>query len=110
MVGRMSLAVLAASALLLVGGASAYAADDNGIPYEKLVEVTVPNQDAVDSVTSNYDAAEYKKVQDDGSILLKVFVTGEQEKTLENAGYTIGKTIEDSNTGADRMDEAQQVK
>ncbi len=110
MLGRMSLAAIAASAMLLVGGAAAHAADNDGIPYEKLVEVTVPNQDAVDSVTSNYDAAEYKKVQDDGSILLNVFVTGEQEKALENDGYTIGKTIEDSNTGADRMDEAQQVK
>ena len=38
MVGRLSLAALAASALLLVGGASAYAADDNGIPYEQLIE------------------------------------------------------------------------
>ena len=69
MVGRMSLIALAASALLLVGGQSAAsAADDNGIPFEQLVQVYVPDQDAVDSVVSNYDAAEYKAVQDDGSI------------------------------------------
>src|SRR3954447_14754332 len=110
MLGRMSLAAIAASAMLLVGGAAAHAADNDGIPYEQLVEVTVPNQDAVDSVTSNYDAAEYKRVLDDGSIMLNVFVTGEQEKALENAGYKIGNTIEDTNTGAARMNQAQQVR
>ncbi len=109
MVGRMSIAALAASALLLVGGASAYAADDNGIPYERLVEVTVPNQEAVDSVVANYDAAEYKKVLDDGEIMLNVFVTNEQEGALKADGYAIGNTIEDSNTGAARMEQRQQV-
>jgi hypothetical protein len=109
MVGRLSIAALAASALLLVGGASAYAADDNGIPYEKLIEVTVPNADAVDSVIANYDAAEYKRVLDDGEILLNVFVTDEQEGQLKADGYTIGNTIEDSNTGSIRMDQRQQV-
>ena len=49
------------------GGQSAFAADD-GVPYEKLVEVYVPDQDAVDSVVTNYDAAEYKKVEADGTI------------------------------------------
>src|SRR4051812_26881049 len=110
MVGRMSLAAVAASALLLVTGAAAHAADIDGIPYEKLVEVTVPNEATVDSVTTNYDAAEYKKVLDNGSIRLNVFATGEQEKQLENAGYKIGKTIEDSNTGAARLEQAQQVR
>src|SRR4051794_36702527 len=109
MLGRMSLAAIAASAMLLVGGATAFAADD-GLPYEKLVEVTVPNQGAVDSVTTNYDAAEYKRVLDDGSIMLNVFATGEQEKQLENDGYKIGNTIEDTNTGAARMAQAQVVK
>src|SRR3954454_2341349 len=110
MVGRMSLAAIAASALLLVAGAAAHAADNDGIPYEKLVEVTVPNQGAVDSVTTEYDAAEYKRGLDDGSIMLNVFVTGEQEKQLENDGYKIGDTIEDTTTGRLRMDQAQQVK
>src|SRR3954447_13009378 len=110
MVGRMSLAAIAASALLFVGGAAADAADNDGLPYEKLVEVTVPNQDAVDSVVSGYDAAEYKRVLGDGSVLLNVFVTGEQEKQLENDGYKIGRTIEDTTTGHARMEQAQQVK
>src|SRR4051794_7426440 len=110
MVGRMSLAAIAASALLFVGGAAAHAADNDGLPYEKLVEVTVPNQDAVDSVVSGYDAAEYKRVLGNGSILLNVFVTGEQEKQLENDGYKIGRTIEDTTTGQARMEQAEQVK
>src|SRR5882757_1501898 len=85
MVGRRLLIALAASALLLVGGQSAaFAADDNGIPFEQLVQVYVPDQDAVDSVVSNYDAAEYKSVQDDGSILLNVFVTAEEKAALKS--------------------------
>jgi hypothetical protein len=40
MVGRKPLIALAASALLLVGGQSAaFAADDNGVPFEQLVQV-----------------------------------------------------------------------
>ena len=67
MVGKKSLTALCcASALLLSGAGTAFAADD-GIPYEALVEVTVPNQAAVDSVVEHYDAAEYKRVEDDGT-------------------------------------------
>src|SRR4051794_20714875 len=109
MVGRISLAAFAASALLLVGGQSAFAADDNGNPFEELVQVYVPDQDAVDSVVTHYDAAEYKAVQDDGSILLNVFATAEEKAGLAAKGYRIGRVIEDSNTGAQRMKERQEV-
>src|SRR3954463_2129001 len=110
MVGRKPLIALAASALFLAGSQSAaFAADDNGIPFEQLVQVYVPDQGAVDSVVSNYDADEYKSVQDDGSILLNVFVTAEEKAALANQGYKIGKVIEDSNTGAQRMSERQEV-
>src|SRR6476469_6531451 len=109
MVGRVSLAAFAAAALLSVGGPSAFAADDDGIPFEQLVQVYVPNQDAVDSVVSNYDAAEYKSVQADGSILLNVFVTAEEKAGLAAKGYKIGRVIEDSNTGAQRMKERQET-
>ncbi len=48
MIGKKSLTALCcASALLLSGAGTAFAADD-GASFEKLVEVTVPNQDAVD--------------------------------------------------------------
>src|SRR4051812_27915115 len=115
MVGRKPLIALAASAFLLVGGQSAFAGDGvpavgpNGLPFEQLVQVYVPDQGAVDSVVSNYDAAEYKSVQDDGSILLNVFVTAEEKAALANQGYKIGRVIEDSNTGAQRMSERQEV-
>ncbi len=110
MVGRGLLIAVAASALLLVGGQSAaFAANDDGIPFEQLVQVYVPDQDAVDSVVSTYDAAEYKSVQDDGSILLNVFATKEQQAQLTAQGYRIGRVIEDSNTGAQRMKERQEV-
>jgi Zinc carboxypeptidase/Chitobiase/beta-hexosaminidase C-terminal domain len=106
MVGKKSLTALCcASALLLSGAGTAFAADD-GIPFEKLLEVTVPNQAAVDKVTTNYDAAEYKRVESDG-IVLNVFATAEEEATLKAAGYKIGATIEDSNTGPQRMAERQ---
>src|SRR5690349_5582163 len=65
MVGKASLAAFAASALLLVGGQAAFAAAD-GIPFEKLVEVSVPSQADVDKVVADYDAAEYKRVEADG--------------------------------------------
>src|SRR4051812_27175867 len=110
MVGRGLLSALVASALLLVGGQSAaFAAGDDGIPFEQLVQVYVPDQAAVDSVVSNYDAAEYKAVQDDGSILLNVFVTAEEKAALKEKGFKIGRVIEDSNTGAQRMKERQEI-
>ena len=66
MVGKKSLTALCcASALLLTGAGSACAADD-GIPFEELVEVTVANQGTADKLVTNYDAAEYKRVNDDG--------------------------------------------
>src|SRR5262249_42569232 len=111
MVGRKPLIALAASALRLVGSQSpALGADSgDGIPFEQLVQVYVPDQAAVDSVVSNYDAAEYKSVQDDGSILLNVFVTEEQKASLVARGYRIGRVIEDSNTGPQRMKERQEI-
>ena len=110
MVGRRSLIAIAASALLLVGGQSAaFAAEDDGTPFQQLVQVYVPDTAAVDHVVANYDATEYKSVQDDGSILLVVFVTAEEKAALKAKGYEIGRVIEDSNTGAQRMKERQEI-
>src|SRR3954467_8004700 len=96
---RTLTALCCASALLLTGAGSAWAADD-GVPFESLVEVTVPNQDDVDSVVEHYDAAEYKRVEADGSITLNVFATNAELGELKGAGYKIGATVEDSNTGS----------
>ena len=56
----------------------------------------------------HYDAAEYKRVEADGSITLNVFVTAEERGALKAAGYKIGATIEDTNTGIQRMSERQE--
>ncbi|HWK28954.1 MAG TPA: M14 family metallopeptidase [Solirubrobacter sp.] len=110
MVGRRPLIAMAASALLLLGAQSpAFADNDGGVPLEELVQVYVPDQNAVDSVVSSYDAAEYKSVQDDGSILLNVFVTADEKAALAAQGYRIGRVIEDSNTGPQRMKERQEI-
>ena len=108
MVGRRPLIALAASVLLLGASQPASAADD-GIPFQELVQVYVPDEDAVDRVVNTYDAAEYKSVQDDGSILLNVFVTAEEKAALKAKGYRIGRVIEDSDTGPQRMKERQEI-
>src|SRR5690349_10855113 len=106
MVGKTALAAFAASALLLVGSQAASAADDG---FQKLLEVTVDSQAAVDAVTSKFDAAEYKRVNDDGTITLNVFATAADEAALKGKGYEIGATIEDSDTGPQRMKERQEI-
>jgi hypothetical protein len=82
MVGKAALAAFAASALLLVGSQVAIAADG---PFLKLVEVTVDSQQDVDLVTTKFDAAEYKRVNDDGTITLNVFTTADEEAALDLA-------------------------
>ena len=107
MVGKKSLTALCcASALLLSGAGSAWAADD-GTPYEALVEVTVADQGTADQLVTNYDAAEYKRVNADGSVTLNLFVTDEEKAGLKAKGFKIGATIEDTNTGPQRMKERQ---
>src|SRR4051812_34653318 len=108
MVGKKSLVALCcASALLLSGTGTAFAQDAG--TYEALVEVNVPTQADVDSVVEHYDAAEYKRVEDDGTITLNLFVTDEEKGALKAAGYKIGATVEDSKTGSIRMEQRQQV-
>src|SRR3954468_8793451 len=99
MVGRRTLLVCAASALLLGAAPGAALAQGDGLPFEQLIQVWVNNQNDVDNVTSNYDAAEYKKVESDGRIQLNVFATKEEQAALKAAGYTLGDVIEDSKTG-----------
>src|SRR3954451_14719245 len=107
MVGKRSLTALCcASALLLTGAGSAWAADD-GTPYEALVEVTVADQGTADNLVTKYDAAEYKRVNDDGTVTLNLFVNNEERAGLEAKGYKIGAKIEDTNTGPQRMAERQ---
>jgi hypothetical protein len=109
MVGRRPRIALVASVFLLAGSQSAFAADDDGSPFQQLVQVYVPDAAAVDRVVSQYDAAEYRSVQDDGSILLAVFVTADEKADLKAKCYKIGRVIEDSNTGPQRMKERQEI-
>ena len=110
MVGRRPLIALAASVLLLVGGQSARSRPTMTAPRSSSwSRSTCRMQAAVDTVVANYDATEYKSVQDDGSILLAVFVTAEEKAALKAKGYEIGRVIEDSNTGAQRMKERQEI-
>jgi hypothetical protein len=110
MVGRRPLVALVASVFLLAGSQStALAADDDGTPFQQLVQVFVPDERSVDHVVANYDATEYRADQDDGSILLAVFVTDEDKANLKAKGYTIGRVIEDSDTGPQRMQERQEI-
>jgi hypothetical protein len=110
MVGRRPLVALVASVFLLAGSQStALAADDDGTPFQQLVQVFVPDERSVDHVVANYDATEYRADQDDGSILLAVFVTAEDKANLKAKGYTIGRVIEDSDTGPQRMQERQEI-
>ena len=106
MVGKKSLTALCcASALLLAGAGSACAADD-GIPFEKLVEVTVPTRTTSTASSSTTTPRSTSASRTTAAIMLNVFVTAEEKGELKAAGYTIGATIEDSNTGTIRMERA----
>ena len=93
---RRSLTVAATAALLLGVAGTALANDTLPGADTALVEVVVPNQADVDKVVATYDAAEYKRVEDDGSIMLNVEADASELASLRAAGYKIGRTIEDA--------------
>ena len=98
---KRSLTVAASAALLLsVAALPAWASDTLPTADTALVEVVVPNQAAVEKVIANYDAAEYKRVEDDGSIMLNVDADSSELAALKAAGYKIGRTIENARTRA----------
>jgi hypothetical protein len=109
MVGKKSLTALCCASAMLVAGAGSARASNDGIPYEALMEVTVADQAAADQLVAKYDAAEYKRVNDDGSLTLNLFLDKEELGQLKAAGYKIGAKIEDSNTGPQRMKERQEI-
>jgi hypothetical protein len=104
MVGKRSVTIVAATALLLGSASFAYADDSHDtLPGgdTALVRVTVPSQADVDRlVNSDYDVVEYKHVEDDGSISLNIDTTAAERKALREKGYTIGRTVEDASTRA----------
>jgi hypothetical protein len=93
---KRSLTVAASAALLFGVSGPAWASDVLPGADTALVEVVVPSQADVDKVVANYDAAEYKRVEADGSITLNVDADKGEIAALKTAGYKIGATIEDA--------------
>jgi hypothetical protein len=114
MVGKRSVTIVAATALLLGGAGAAYADDSHDtLPGgdTALVRVTVPSQADVDRLlNSSYDVVEYKHVEDDGSISLNIDTTAAERKALREKGYTIGRTVEDASTRAGAAAERDEMR
>ena len=93
-------AFIAAAALALGVAAPAVAADELPGADTALVQVFVDGDTDVAALSERYDVAEYKQVEDDGSILLAVDTTAAERAELRAAGFRIGRTIEDAATRA----------
>ncbi|MBE2318009.1 chitobiase/beta-hexosaminidase C-terminal domain-containing protein [Solirubrobacter sp. CPCC 204708] len=97
MVGRGSLAAVAASALLLSGGNLAFAHDEIPSSDTALVEVYVNSEADVDAlVSAGFDLAEYKRVEADGKIVVNIDADPGERSELRAKGFTIGRTVEDA--------------
>src|SRR5688572_16841740 len=95
MVGRTSLAALAASALLFSGGGLAYADDDLPAADTSLIEVYVDSESDIDAlIADDFDLAEYKRVEDNGKILINIDANTSEVAALKAKGFKIGATIE----------------
>jgi hypothetical protein len=105
MVGKRSAAVMAAVGLMLGGAASAAASDTLPGSDTSLVQVWVNSEADVDRLSTSYDLAEYKKVEDDGSIQLNIDADASEIARLRDMGFKIGQTIEDASTRAARAEE-----
>jgi hypothetical protein len=101
-------ALTAVASLALTG--SAVATSDDGLPSERLVQVTVPNQAALDDlVGGGYDLGESISRNEDGSITLQLYGTDDEIAEVEAQGNSIGETIEDENTWRARLAERQEA-
>ena len=104
MIMRRSLTTVAATALLLGGAAtSAWAGDSHDMlpgADTALVQVFVNSEADVDKLSAKYDLAEYKQVEDDGTIQLNIDVDAQERAELKAMGFRIGQTIEDAKTRA----------
>jgi hypothetical protein len=101
-IGRRSLTLAATVALVLGGTGTAFADEHDLLPgaEDALVEVFVDSEADVDKLSATYDLAEYKSVEDDGSIMLNIETDAAERKALRAAGHRIGATIEDASTRA----------
>ena len=103
MIARRSLTTVAATALLLGGAGTAWAGDSHDLlpgADTALVQVFVNSEADVDRLSATYDLAEYKQVEDDGTIQLNIDADPSERAELRAMGFRIGKTIEDAGTRA----------
>ena len=103
MIMRRSLTTVAATALLLGATAPAWAGDSHDMlpgADTALVQVFVNSEADVDKLSAKYDLAEYKQVEDDGTIQLNIDVDAQERAELKAMGFRIGQTIEDAKTRA----------
>ena len=100
MLRRRPLTVVAAAALLLSAGGTAFADDTLPGSDTALVEVYVPSEADVDKLAESYDLAEYKRVEDDGRSCSTSTPTRPSGRRCVPRGYRIGRTIEDASTRA----------
>ena len=59
-----------------------------------------PRGTDIAALSERYDLAEYKQVEDDGTILLAVDTNAAERAELRAEGFRIGETIEDAATRA----------
>ena len=103
MIIRRSLTTVAAAALLLAGAGNAWAADSHDLlpgSDTALVQVFVNSEADIDKLSAKYDLAEYKQIEDDGTIQLNIDADPGELAELRAMGFRIGQTIEDAKTRA----------
>ncbi|MDA0160361.1 M14 family metallopeptidase [Solirubrobacter ginsenosidimutans] len=103
MITRRSLTTVAAAALLLGGAGTAWADDSHDVlpgSDTALVQVFVNSEADVEKLSAEFDLAEYKQVEDDGTIQLNIDADPGERAQLRAMGFRIGQTIEDAKTRA----------
>jgi hypothetical protein len=71
---------------------------------ESLVEVTATSKAGIDELAANYDVAEYIRKNSDGTLTTAVYGDDAELAAIRAAGFTLGATIEDSNTRLQRAE------
>ncbi|HEX6027069.1 MAG TPA: hypothetical protein VFZ00_34035, partial [Solirubrobacter sp.] len=73
------------------------------------MEVFVNSEADIEKLLTKYDLAEYKKVEDDGTIQVHIDTDPQERKELRAMGFRIGRTIEDAKTRAAVNEEREQL-
>jgi len=103
---------MATAALLLGSGGTALASDALPAAGTALVNVYVPAGTDLAKLSERYDLAEYKHVEDDGTLRIAVDTTPAERAALRAEGFRIGETIEDDASRAavaEQRDEAREA-